>query len=66
MFTIWNVYTKNLVLVVESAEEAENFCIRQATQYNFGVYRTWVSGNATFYDCGPRTYKVKKGSTYND
>ena len=66
MFTIWNAYTKNLALVVESAEEAENFCMRQATQYNSGVYRKWVSGNATFYDCGPKTYKVKKGSTYND
>lgn len=66
MLTIWNAYTKNLVLVVESATAAESFCARQAKILNFGVYRKWVSGNATFYDCGPKTFMVKKGSTYND
>ena len=66
MLTIWNVYTKNLALVVASAEEAENFCAKQAQTLNHGMYRYWEKDNATFYDCGPITYKVKKGVTYND
>jgi len=66
MVTIWNNYTKNLVLVVDNFEDAKSFCGRMARKLNYGIYRYWEQDGVSYFDCGPRTYKVKLGSTFTD
>lgn len=45
---------------IDTWEEVMKFVGARAAEYNYGIYRVWEIGGATYFDCGHITYKVEK------
>lgn len=47
-------------VIIDNADEKEvkDFIHFLSCRYNYGMYRTWISDNCTYYDVGPIVYRV--------
>ena len=59
-YEIRYAYTNICVCTVDSKEEVAAFVCHKANELNYGFYRHWEIDGVEYYDCGPRTYAVKK------
>lgn len=61
-YQIYKAYTNTFDRELNSWDDVMEFIHRKANKLNFGFFRHWESDDATYFDCGPTTYIVKKVS----
>ena len=59
-YEICEAYNKTCVRTVDTMEEVNAFIGSKASELNYGFYRHWEIDGVKYFDCGPRTYAVKK------
>lgn len=59
-YEICEAYDNTCVRIVDTMKEVDAFVCGKASELNCGFYRHWEIDGVKYYDCGPRTYAVKK------
>ena len=57
---ICEAYNNTCVRTVDTMEEVNAFICGKANELNYGFYRHWEIDGVVYFDCGPRTFTVKK------
>lgn len=60
LYVVYENYTGEVVLMGVPYTQVQKFISVAAQEMNYGLYRYWQHDDETFYDCGPRTYVVRK------
>ena len=45
-------------MTIKTWQEVMRFVGKCACKDNYGIYRVWEMDGATYFDCGPITYRV--------
>lgn len=59
MCEVYNAYENKLIGIFSTRKRALEWITKRATEWNYGLYRTWSINGWDYYDVGPRVFKIK-------